>query len=129
MEANGTVGQEYGSYTSASALGANQSALLPQLTENAAYRTNISLTNAGAATAAVTVYLFDGSGIPLGSYDVALAPGEFAQANQPFLTYGQQTAMDAGFALVTVTSGSGVIASASVVDNVTHDPTTVAMVR
>ncbi len=36
--------------------------------------------------------------------------------------------MDAGYAKVTVTAGAGVIASASVIDNVTDDPTTVAMV-
>ena|GEM_PF-6029249 len=34
-----------------------------------------------------------------------------------------------GYAKVTVVSGSGVMALASVVDNVTNDPTTVRMVR
>ena len=35
---NGTFGQDYGSYHAATSLGAGQSAWLPQLTENAAYR-------------------------------------------------------------------------------------------
>ncbi|MFI5091390.1 MAG: hypothetical protein ACHP7P_15220, partial [Terriglobales bacterium] len=56
---NGTFGQDYASYSSASALGTGQSAWLPQLSENAAYRTNISLTNTGSTAASVNVTLLD----------------------------------------------------------------------
>jgi hypothetical protein len=126
--ASGTVGGGYASYGTASGLANGMSAWLPQLAENADYRTNISLTNTGSVAAAVTVALFDGTGNPLGSYDVALAPGAWAQENQPFFSRAGQTSMDAGYAKVTVTAGAGVIASASVIDNVTDDPTTVAMV-
>jgi PKD repeat protein len=126
--ASGTVGAEYASYGTTSGLGNGMSAWLPQLVENADYRTNISLTNTGSAAAAVTVALFDGAGNPLGSYDVALVPGAWSQENRPFFSRGGQTAMDAGYARVTVTAGAGVIASASVIDNVTGDPTTVGMV-
>jgi hypothetical protein len=35
--------------------------------------------------------------------------------------------MSGGYARLTVVSGSGVVGYASVVDNVTNDPTTVAM--
>ncbi len=127
--ASGTVGGGYASYGTASGLAAGTSAWLPQLAEDAAYRTNISLTNTGSAAAAVTVALFDGAGNPLGSYDVALLPGAWAQENRPFFSRAGQTAMEAGYAKVTVTSGAGVIASASVIDNVTGDPTTVEMAR
>ncbi len=126
--ATGTVGGGYASYGTASGLGAGMSAWLPQLAENADYRTNISLTNTGSAAAAVTVALFDGAGSPLGSYDVALAPGAWAQDDRPFFARAGQTSMDAGYAKVTVTAGAGVIATASVIDNATGDPTTVAMV-
>jgi PKD repeat protein len=126
--ASGTVGQEYGSYTTAGGLGAGQSAWLPQLAENAAYRTNISLTNTGGTTAAVTVTLFDGGGNALASYDVTLAPGEWSQENQPFVFKALQSNLDGAYAEVTVTSGAGVVASASVIDNVTNDPTTIAMI-
>ncbi len=34
--------------------------------------------------------------------------------------------MDSGYAVVTIQSGSGVFPFASVIDNVTNDPTTVA---
>jgi hypothetical protein len=37
--------------------------------------------------------------------------------------------MDRGYARITVQTGSGVFAFASVIDNVTNDPTTVAMQR
>ncbi len=124
---NGTFGQDYASYGSAFALGAGQSAWLPQLTENAAYRSNISLTNTGIAPATVDVTLLDGSGNVLAIYPVTLDPGEWQQAVQPFKEKANQTSMDRGYAKVTVASGSGVIASASVIDNVTNDPTTIRM--
>jgi hypothetical protein len=127
--AEGTVGQGYASYGAAACLGLGESAWLPQLTESAAYRTNISVTNTGAEAATVTVTLLDEAGRVLGSYDVALGPGGWAQENRPFFTEAGQTAMDLGYAEVTVTSGAGIIASASVIDNVTNDPTTIAMTR
>ena len=126
---NGTFGQDYASYNAASVLGAGQSAWLPQLTENAAYRTNISLTNTGIAAATVSVTLLDGAGNALTTYIAALNPGEWQQAVQPFKNKANQTVMDRGYAKVTVTSGSGVIASASVIDNSTNDPTTIPMHR
>ena len=125
--ASGTVGQGYASYPTAAGIGAGQSAWLPQLAEDAEYRTNIALTNTGSATAAVTVTLYDGGGNALGSYGVTLTPGQWSQQNQPFVSKAGQSDLTAGYATVTVTSGSGVIASASVIDNVTNDPTTVAM--
>ena len=125
--AQGTLGQEYASYAPSDGLAAGQSAWLPQLAQDAAYRTNISLTNAGSETASVTVALFDGLGTALAAYDVTLAPGEWAQQNRPFFGYAGQTALDNGYATVTVNSGAGIVATAAVIDNVTNDPTTVAM--
>ncbi len=124
---SGTFGQDYPSYNAATAIGAGQSAWLPQLSENAAYRTNISLTDAGVDAATVDVTLLDGAGNALATYTATLAPGEWQQATQPFRKLAGQTAMDRGYATVTVTSGSAVVASASVIDNVTNDPTTVRM--
>jgi hypothetical protein len=37
--------------------------------------------------------------------------------------------MGSGYATITVQSGSGVFGFASVIDNITNDPTTVAMQR
>jgi hypothetical protein len=124
---SGTYGQDYASYDATTALANGQSAWLPQLTENAAYRSNISLTNTGITPATVDVTLLDGAGNTLATYTVTLAPGEWQQAVQPFKAKAGQTSMDRGYAKVTVASGSGVIAGASVIDNVTNDPTTIPM--
>ena len=52
-----------------------------------------------------------------------------AQTTRPFFNQAGQTEMDRGYAKVTVQSGSGVFAFASVIDSLTNDPTTVAMQR
>ncbi len=69
--------------------------------------------------------LFDAAGTGVGSYAVWLEPGRWRQANQPFRNQGGQTDMAAGSARVEVIAGGGVLASASVVNNVTNDPTTI----
>ena len=124
---NGTQGQEYPVLAAGDGLGTGQSAVLPGLTENASYRCNIGVIDIGAGPAVALVDLFDGAGSHLGSYTVPLAAGQWAQATQPFLKAEGQTAMDSGYATVTVQSGSGVFAFGSVIDNLTNDPTTVTM--
>ena len=126
---SGTFGQDYATVAADKLLGANQVAWLPHLVENAGYRTNIGLTNTGTAAASVTVDLYNGAGSKLASYPVALNPGEFKQETQPFKNKAGQSAMDRGYAKVTVTAGSGVVANASLIDNATNDPTTIAMCR
>jgi len=125
--ADGTLGQFLDSSATATVLSAGQSARIPQLMETKAYRTNIALTNTGSEEARAVVHLFDATGKELGSYDVVLAPGQWQQKNRPFAaaTAGE---VPAGSATVEVTQGSGVIGYASVVDNVTNDPTTLPLV-
>jgi hypothetical protein len=127
--ASGTFGQDYNSATTGVAYGNGQVIYLPQLTENASYRTNIGVTNIGATAAAVTVGLYDGSGTKLNEFQVNLNPGQFTQDTQPFKNRAGQTNMARGYAKLTVTSGAAVIAYASVIDNVTNDPTTIPMKR
>ena len=122
----GTLGQSYPSSGTAGGLATGDSAWLVQLTETTAYRTNISLTNTGASTASVTVTLFDAAGQALTSYTVTLAAGEMKQDNRPFFARAGKANLAAGSARVVINSGSGVVALASVVDNVTNDPTTIA---
>ncbi len=126
--ADGTLGQELIGYAAGSGLSAGQSAWLPQLTENAAYRSNIALTNTGDTVATVTVRLYDADGAQVASYQVTLEPGEWRQDSRPFNTRAGFTDLAAGSARVTVESGGGVLAIASVVDNITNDPTTVVPV-
>ena len=126
--ANGTLGQGLDGYPAGSGLSAGQSAWLTELTENAAYRTNISLTNTGDTSATVTVRLFNAEGAEVASFVVTLAPGEWKQDNRSFYARAGLTDVGAGSARVTVESGSGVLAIGSVVNNVTNDPTTIAPV-
>jgi hypothetical protein len=127
--ASGTLGQGYPTVTASEGLSESQAAWLPHLTENAKYRTNIGLVNTGIAAANVTIELHDGSGAVVTSYAVSLAPGEWKQETQPFRNRAGQANVHCGYAKVIVTSGSGVVALASVVDNITNDPTTITMQR
>lgn len=129
QSATGTFGQNLPAYEAAEALGADETAYLPQLTENASYRTNILLTNIGTAPAVARVQLFDGAGNELAVYTVQLEPGEWRQENRPFLNLAGQNDLASGYAKVRVTTGSGVVACASVVDNLTNDPTSILMTR
>ncbi|TAM44893.1 MAG: M6 family metalloprotease domain-containing protein [Acidobacteria bacterium] len=128
IDATHTYGQDYDGQESSLMLGAGQSAWLPQLTQNALFRTNIGLTNTGGSTASVTLTLFDGQGNQVSSLPRSLAPAEFYQFDQPYLntTAG---GTENGYAVVTVNSGSGIVAYASVIDQATGDPTTFNMKR
>ena len=126
---NGTQGQGYPALVSSDGLSATQSAYLAGLSESPAYRCNIGLVNTGTGSASVLVELFNAVGSKLTDYTVTLNPGDWKQETQPFFNKAGQTAMDRGYAKVTVQSGSGVFAFASVVDGSTNDPTTVIMQR
>ena len=126
---NGTQGQDYPAVAASDGLAAGQSAYLAGLAENASYRCNIGLVNVGPGAATVLVELYNGAGTKLTDYTMSLTPGQWAQETQPFMNKAGQTAMDRGYAKITVQSGSGVFGFASVVDNLTNDPTTVAMQR
>ncbi len=125
-----TYGQDYDGQESSELLAADDSststAWLPQLTENAFYRTNIGITNTGATTANVTLTLYSTVGDQMWTDSRDYAAGEFYQYQQPYLRFGS---IDVAYAKVTVNSGSGVVAYASVTDNNTGDPTTITMKR
>lgn len=125
----GTFGQSYEAYRVQDGLSAGQTAYLAGLREYSSYRTNIGLANFGPGQASVTVFLYNGSGGLLTSYNVTLNPGDWKQENKPFYAKAGQTNMTRGYAKVTVNSGSGVVAVGSVIDNLTNDPTTVLMLR
>ncbi|MBZ5589606.1 MAG: hypothetical protein LAO05_13675 [Acidobacteriia bacterium] len=126
VDATHTYGQDYEGQEPSELLAAQQSAWLPQLTENALYRTNIGITNTGSETANVTMTIYDASGNQVWTDSRDYAAGGFYQYQQPYLAYG---GIASGYAKVTVNSGSGVVAYASVVDANTGDPTTITMKR
>ena len=100
---------------------------LPQLRQNAAFRTNIGLINSGDTAVRVWISLYDGSGAELASRRRVLEPGVWFQFQEPFSRLAGRTDIDTGYARVAVESGNGVIAYASVIDNMTNDGTAIAM--
>ena len=127
--ANGTQGQDYPVVASSGGLAAGQSAYLGGLRETSAYHSNIGLVNTGTGSATVLVQLYGGTGAYLAEYTVSLTAGLWAQATRPFFSIAGQDAIYQGYAKITVQTGSGVFALASVIDNITNDPTTVTMQR
>jgi hypothetical protein len=125
----GTLGQILLGVGTTGTLAVGQQAWVPQLVENNFFRSNIGYTNTGTTTAELTVRLYRGDGVQVGSYTVSLAPGEWKQKGRPFKTVAGLTTLNAGSARVTVTRGSGVVVYGSVIDNITNDPTTIPFYR
>ncbi len=125
----GTMGQSLDSSPDGSGMGAGQSAVIPQLQENSAYRSNVAVINTGAFPAEVRVHLIDGSGTEVGTYDVSLTSGQWMQRNRPFSSIAGVSDLEAGYAMIEVLSGSGIVGYGSVVDNTTNDPTTMPMIQ
>lgn len=121
----GTFGQFYPAFRVADGLVAGPVAWLTHLAENSRFRTNLAFTNMGSEAAAVAVELFDGAGSRLLGFSLTLQPRQYRQEVQVFKNRAGQAAMQRGSASIAVTSGSGIIVSASVVDNITNDPTTI----
>ncbi len=91
-------------------------------------RTNIQLTNIGEAATTATVELYADDGTVVARYEVSMAPGELVQELQPFVTRAGRPDLGWGFAVVTAADSGAIIATASVIDEHTNDPTTVQAV-
>jgi CubicO group peptidase (beta-lactamase class C family) len=102
---------------------------LPQLRQNGAFRTNFGLVNASDDQARVRFSFFDSSGYELLSRTRTLEAGAWVQYQEPIARLAGRTDIDSGSAKVEITSGGGVIAYASVIDNATNDGTAIAMRR
>ncbi len=125
----GTLGQGLSGFLTTGGISTGQFGWVPNLLEYNGFRSNIGYTNTGTTSASLTVRLYNGNGVQVGSYNVTLAPGQWKQANQPFKTIAGQTNMRGGSAKITVNSGSGIIVYGSVIDNITNDPTTIPFYR
>ena len=124
----GTFGQYFEGYPAGSGLSSGERAVLPMLRQDSVYRTSTSATNTGGSPAAVVLRLYDASGSQVYVASRTLSPGESYQWTEPFSRLAGLTSV-IGSAEVEVTSGSGVLASASVIDGRTNDPTTIPMSR
>ena len=125
--AEGTLGQHFAAVDAGSGLVEGSSAVLPQLRENDRFRTNLGLLNLSTDGARVTIVLLDSSGAELARYDVTVLPGRWWQDLRPLHERTGLDHVDAGWARVHVVSGTGISAYASLIDNISNDPTTIPM--
>jgi hypothetical protein len=123
----GTFGQHLPGFEAGTGLAVGQTARLGQLRESGAFRTNIGLVNTGDEAATVEIVLLDATGAELTTFQLDVDAGLWRQDNRPFANRAGRTDLDAASAKVTVVSGGGVIAYASVIDSSTNDAFTVVM--
>jgi hypothetical protein len=122
----GTFGQNYDGQVADVGYGVGQTVNLVGLRQKSnAFRTNIIVTNAGKTDAEVTVKLFDAAGVELKSYTLAPKAGAAIIDQEPYLNRADKPDVNWGFATVTVTKGTNVWASASMIDAKTNDPVTI----
>jgi hypothetical protein len=126
---NGTFGLFLDGVAPQDMADAGDTVWLPQLRQNAAFRTNIGFANGGDLEARVRVVLFDALGNELVSRWRTLEQGAWMQLQEPFSRLAGRSDIDAGSARIEVSSGRGVIAYASVIDNTTNDGTAITMKR
>lgn len=99
-------------------------AVIPGLSNTAAFRSNVGLFNPGDNTIEVTMELFDGSGNLLGLRTEVLEPLEWYQANTIFAALGVQSTVEHAYVILDSDQGS-FFSYGSVVDAVSGDATLV----
>jgi hypothetical protein len=130
LASEGSFGQGFGLFTPEQGLSAGDTAWLLELRqERDRYRTNIAVANTGDADAQVRIHLLATDGSELHAFTLDLEPGELIQDLEPFARRAGRPDLGWGLARAEVITGSGVVASASVVDSRTNDATTVPMQR
>ena len=122
---DGTFGQYIRAYAAGESISAGETVeLLGLRQQEDEFRTNIS-----AFSATVMVELFRTDGAALHSYFLEVPAGMVVQDPEPFDRRANSPNLGWGYAMVSVTSGSGVLTSASVIDSRTNDAATVLMMR
>ncbi|RLE18021.1 MAG: hypothetical protein DRJ65_21970 [Acidobacteria bacterium] len=124
--AEGTFGQFIPGASADNAVGAGQSVRLIGLAGNASFRTNIGIANASAKAATVVIDLLDGFGEIMATRDESLEAFGWLQINEIFVKENIDD-VEAATALVRNTSSeAAIMAYASIVDEITGDPTYVS---
>lgn len=93
------------------------------------YRSNVCITNTGPDVAAVNVSLFTSGGFWLMTFPVFIQPGEAHLELEPFWNRRVRNDIACGCVRIEVIAGSGILASASMIDEGTNDAITVPMMR
>jgi len=122
---SGTFGQALDGVSWSDGLAQGDAVYLQQLKQNDTFRTNIGVLNMGTMTLRVGVTLYDRLGDLVGSYELDVPAGRTVQDNRPFSARFGRDDILGGFARLSVESGAGAWAYASVIDGRTGDPTTV----
>jgi hypothetical protein len=128
QSASGSFGQFLGAAHATELMAEGGTRTLLHLVQNQGFRTNIGLHNTSVSEATVELRLHDSSGTLVTSSSRTLEPGQRLQLNEPFAAAGRSD-IDAGYAEVGQRTGSGVAVYASVVDNLSNDPTTIPALR
>jgi uncharacterized repeat protein (TIGR01451 family) len=119
----GTLGQFIPAIPFSGFIANSQSILsLQQISQSAAFHTNLGIAEAAGQTTNVSVKAFDGGGTQVLNLPLQIKPGQLLQLNSVLSQNGVST-LSNGRAEVSVTGGNGrVTAYASVVDSVSNDP-------
>lgn len=130
QQATGTYGQGFDGKIAIQGLDKGETAALIGMRQvTNAYRTNLSVTNTGTAAGEVSITLFDAAGTALHTYTIAVGPGQVVQDTAPFANRANAPDLGWGYATVTVVNGNNILASASMIDLLTNDPTTIPAKR
>lgn len=123
----GTVGQEYRAVTAAEGIFRGVEGLLPDLRCGADFRTNIGVLNLSDSEADVQVMLYDGGGsLAGGALSLQVPAWQWVQITDVFAKAGAPCSASS-YALLQVHTAGAVWAYASVIDNTTGSPATIAV--
>jgi len=121
---NGTYGQFIPAVTPADAAGAGSRPLqLLQLEESDRYRSNVGIVEVSGKPAKVQISVVPPDGRVTGVAEMDLAPNEFRQLNSMLKSFGLGTAYNQRVTVKVISGEGRVTAYASVIDQVTQDPT------
>lgn len=126
VSADGSFGQAIPGRPIGEALTAGQSARLVQLSHSAetsrGFRTNIGLASASETATTVHIDIYSGEGVLLGDRDVELEPYGYTQIGGIFAPVSERDVDDGYVVVHSDDQGARYFAYASVVDNVSGDP-------
>ncbi len=126
----GTFGQYVEAHRLGDGLLAGEVASFLQLRQQEGeFRTNFSITNISTELATIRIRLFHESGELLKEYPLQVERESLLHDPEPFKRRADRPNLGWGFAEIEVVSGTGILASASVVDSRTNDATTVPLKR
>ncbi len=124
-DGRGRVGQSVPAFDAARLASPGRPAVLVGLRDDASSRTNLLLSNASDSPVSVTIHLVDALGSALGSAERSLPPLGMTQVRSVVARLGGADRGDVYLVVVVSTPGGAVAACATVVDNVTNDPSAV----